>query len=104
MPNMRGHETTPACARVSMAALKLDPDGMVTRTFSPRDDAPQALTTASVVANTAMVNRRLTWKRERMLEEDGGGHGIDVSLAATSRAAHVTNGPEGRRSSEPLVH
>ena len=87
-----------------MAALKLEPDGIVTRTFSPRDDPPQALTTASVAADTAIVSRRLTWKRERMLEEDGGGHGIDVSLAAASRAAHVANSPEGRRSRKPLVH
>jgi hypothetical protein len=87
-----------------MAAVKLEPDGIVTRTFSPRDDPPHALTTASVVAHTAIVSRRLTWKRERMLKQDGSGHGIDVSLAAAGRAAHLANGPECRGGGESLVH
>jgi hypothetical protein len=87
-----------------MAAPKLEPDGIVTRTFSPRDDPPHALTTASVVAHTAIVSRRLTWKRERMLKKHGSGHGIDVSLAAAGRAAHLANGPECRGGGESLVH
>src|SRR4051812_30867327 len=104
MRNARGQETTPACARVSMAVVKLEPEGMVTRTLSPRDDPPHALRTASAVAHTAIASRRLTWKRESMLKKDGSGHGIDVSLAAAGRAAHLADGPECRGGGEPLVH
>ena len=101
---MRGDDTTPACASESIAKLKLEPAGIDTRTRSPRDEPPHALTTASAAVQVALTSRRLTWKRERMLQEYGGGHGIDVSLAAAGRAAHVANGPERRGGREPLVH
>ena len=101
---MRGAEMTPACARESIALLKLEPAGIVTRTVPPRDEPVHAPLTTSAAVHRPPMRRRLTWKRERMLEQNSGGHGIDVPLAASRRAAHFADGTERRRSREPLVH
>src|SRR5215204_239752 len=93
---------TPERASESTAAPKLAPGGTVTRTVFSFDDV-QAVTDPSATSASARTTRGLTWKRERMLEQHGSGNGIDVSLAAECRAAHLTYGAQRGGGRIPLV-
>jgi hypothetical protein len=101
---MRGDDTTPARESDSAAVLKLEPAGIITRVLPLRVEPPQPATTVSAAVHTVAAIRRLTWERERMLEEHSGSDGIDISFSSSSRATHLTNSPKGRRGREPLVH
>jgi len=80
----------PARASESTATAKLDPGGTVTRTLRVFDEphaAASPVTTRMLAwASRAVVARCLTTsarKRERMLKQYRGGHGVDVPLSAS---------------------
>ena len=91
-----------ARASESTAALKLDPEGIVTRTVPPLDE-PQPAPAATRAAATAGM-QRLTSKRERMLQKDGGRERVDVASSAASGSAELADGAKRDRGGVPLVH
>ena len=92
-----------ARASESTAALNVDPEGMVTRTV-PLFDEPQAVPAATnKMAATAGMGR-LTSKRERMLQEDGGRERVDVTSSAASGPAELADGAKRYGGGVPLVH
>jgi hypothetical protein len=96
--NAHGDETTPARARESTAAPKLDPAGIITRVVRVLEPVHAA------VSASAAIQPRLTWKRERMLQQDGGGDCIDISLASARGSTHFAHGAKSGGGREPLVH
>ncbi len=91
-----------ARASESTAALKLDPEGIVTRTV-PSFDEPQPALVATTTAATAGM-QCLTRKRERMLQEDGGRERVDVAPAAASGPAELADGAKRHGGGVALVH
>ena len=91
-----------ARASESTAALKLDPGGIVTRTVPPLDE-PQPVPVAASAVVTAAI-QRLTRKRERMLQEDGGREGVDVASTAASGPAKLADGAKRYGGCIALVH
>ena len=78
--------------------LKLDPAGIITRAvrvFEPLHAATSA---------SAAIQKCLTWERERMLQQHGGGDGIDISLASARGSTHFAHGAKSGGGREPLVH
>src|SRR3954469_19049300 len=88
----------------SVAARKVEPAGTTTRTgapyCSPQPSAPVA-STASVAATRAVAWRRRGALRaasaravEDMLEKEGSGERVDISLPAACRATHLAHGAQ----------
>jgi hypothetical protein len=91
-----------ARASESTAALKLDPEGMVTRTV-PSFDEPQPAPVATRAAATTGI-QRLTSKRERMLQKDGGRERVDIPASAASGPAELADSAKRYGGSVALVH
>src|SRR3954462_9068063 len=93
-PNSFGDPMMPERTSESAACPKLAPRGMITRAGAPCGCPEQAAATT----HSATSARRMSVRNiERMLEQNRRRHGVDITLSAAGRFAHLFDCTQGCR-------